>query len=227
MANILVVGPHPDDQELGMGGTIIRLAQQGHNVLLLDMTNGEPTPHGSPEQREKEWTEAARLMNVKRRLIGLTNREVQHTLEARYLVAGAIREHQASIIFLPFEEDAHPDHKATTRIVEDARFDAKLTQTDLPGQPIYPKWMIYYYCTHLRWAINPNFCIDITDQIEQKQQAIKAYESQFVTPEKNRAVLDWLLQLNGYMGSRIGTQYAEPFTVKEPLGLTDLQSLVV
>jgi bacillithiol biosynthesis deacetylase BshB1 len=227
MANVIIVGPHPDDQELGMGGTIIRLVQQGHNVLLLDMTNGEPTPHGSPEQREKEWTEAARIMNVKRRLIGLKNRAVQHTLEARHLVAGAIREHQASIVFLPFEEDAHPDHRATTRIVEDARFDAKLTQTDLPGEPIYPKWLIYYYCTHLRWAMQPSLCIDITDQIEQKQQAIQAYQSQFVTPEKNRVVLDWLRQLNGYMGSRIGTKFAEPFTVKEPIGLSSLDSLVM
>jgi len=227
MANIIVVGPHPDDQELGMGGTIVRLAQQGHDVLLVDMCNGEPTPHGSPEKREQEWTEAARVMGVHRRLIGLTNREIQHTLEARRLVAAAIREHQAQIVFLPFEEDAHPDHTATTRIVEDARFDAKLTKTDLPGEPTYPKWLIYYYCTHLRWPIAPSFCIDISDQIDQKQQAIKAYESQFVTPEKNRPVLDWLHQLNGYMGSRIGTRFAEPFTVKEPLGLESLEGLVM
>jgi len=224
--NILIVGPHPDDQELGMGGTIARLARQGHDILLLDMTNGEPTPHGSPETREKEWTEAARILEVSRRLVGLKNRQLQHTLEARHRVAAAIRQHQAQIVFLPFEEDAHPDHKATTRIVEDARFDAKLTQADLPGEPIYPRWMIYYYCTHLRWAIAPSFCIDITDQIETKQRAIKAYQSQFVTPEKNRAVLDWLTQLNGYFGSRIGTTYAEPFAMKEPLGLTSLTSLV-
>ena len=227
MANILVVGPHPDDQELGMGGTIIRLAQQGHNVLLLDMTNGEPTPHGSVPQREKEWTAAAKIMGVQRRLLGLKNREVQHTLDARHLTAGVIREHQASIIFLPFEEDAHPDHRAVTRIVEDARFDAKLTQTDLPGEPIYPTWLIYYYCTHLRWVVNPTFCLDITEQMDAKEQAIRAYESQFVIPEKNRKVIAWLRQLNGYMGSRIGVEYAEPFYTKEPLGLTSLDGLAL
>jgi peroxiredoxin Q/BCP len=139
MANILVVGPHPDDQELGMGGTIVRLAGQGHDVLLLDMCNGEPTPHGSPEQREKEWTAAAEILGVQRRLLPLRNRQIEHTLEARHLVAAAIREHQASIVFTPYPIDAHPDHVATTRIVEDARFDAKLTQTDIPGEPIYPK----------------------------------------------------------------------------------------
>ncbi|MEX0652719.1 MAG: bacillithiol biosynthesis deacetylase BshB1 [Phycisphaeraceae bacterium] len=228
MANILVVGPHPDDQELGMGGTILRLAQQGHNVLLLDMTNGEPTPYGSPAQREKEWTAAAEILgNVKRRLLGLKNREIEHSIQARHLVAGVIREHQASIVFLPYYEDAHPDHVATTRIVEDARFDAKLSNIDLPGEPIYPKWLFYYYCTHLRHVASPSFCLDISEQMDEKERAVKAYESQFVTPEKNRRVVEWLRQMNGYMGSRIGTQYAEPFFTREPLGLTGLEGVVV
>lgn len=227
MANILVVGPHPDDQELGMGGTVIRLASQGHNVLLLDMTNGEPTPMGSPEQREKEWTAAAEIMGVRRRLLGLPNRSVMHTLEARHAVAGVIREHQADIVFVPYEQDAHPDHRAVTRIVEDARFDAKLTKIDLPGQPCYPKWLFYYYATHLRWVADPSFCIDITEQMDLKEAAVKAYETQFVLPEKNRRVVEWVREFNGYMGSRIGVRYAEPFFTKEPLGLSSLDALLV
>src|SRR5215468_5602587 len=134
MASILVVGPHPDDQELGMGGTIARLAAQGHRVTLLDMTNGEPTPHGTPEIRAREAAAAAAALSppppgspVTRRLLGgdgLPNRSVEHTLKARHLVAGVIRSVQAQIVFVPYEEDAHPDHRAVTRIVEDARFDA-------------------------------------------------------------------------------------------------------
>ncbi len=227
MANILVAGPHPDDQELAMGGTIARLAQQGHNVLVLDITNGEPTPHGSPAIREKEWSAAAKILGVRRRLLGLTNRRVEHTLAARHAVAAAIREHQAAIVFLPHPEDAHPDHRATTRIVEDARFDAKLTKTDIPGDPIYPKWLFYYYCTHLRHVASPSFCLDITDQMDTKEQSILAYESQFVVPEKNRPVVAWVRQMNGYMGSRIGTRYAEPFFTREPLGLGSLDGLVL
>ncbi|MBL4701488.1 MAG: PIG-L family deacetylase [Phycisphaeraceae bacterium] len=225
MANILVVGPHPDDQELGMGGTILSLASQGHNILLLDMTNGEPTPLGSVAQREIEWTQAAEILGVKRQLLGLPNRFVTHSIEARHKVAGVIREHQASIIFLPYFEDAHPDHLAVTRIVEDARFDAKLSKIDLPGEPIYPKWMIYYYCTHLRHVANPSFCLDITPFMEKKIQAIEAYETQFVLPGKNRKVVTWLKQMNGYMGSRIGVDYAEPFFMREPLGLNSLDAL--
>jgi bacillithiol biosynthesis deacetylase BshB1 len=227
MANILVVGPHPDDQELGMGGAIIRLVEQKHNVLLLDMTNGEPTPHGSPEIRQRESSAASKILGARRRQLGLPNRSVTHSLEARHKTAGVIREHQAQIIFLPYYEDAHPDHVAVTRIVEDARFDAKLSKINLPGQPIYPTWLIYYYCTHLRHVAAPSFCLDITEQMDRKEQAINAYESQFVIPEKNRKVVRWLRQMNGYMGSRIGVEYAEPFFTREPLGLTSLDSLAL
>ena len=223
--NILVVGPHPDDQELGMGGTIARLAEQGHDVLLLDMTNGEPTPHGDPKTRAIEAARAAEILGVRRRLLGLPNREIVHSIEARHLVAGAIREHQAEIVFTPFLPDAHPDHVATTRIVEDARFDAKLTKTDLPGKPIYPRWLFYYYCTHLRIVPQPVFCVDITGFEERKRQAILAYESQFVVPESNRAIVDWLTAANTYFGSRIRTASAEPFATSEPLGFTGLECL--
>ena len=217
-----------------MGGTICRLLSQGYRVLILDMTNGEPTPLGSPEQREREWNAALDIFRgqcanggtVERQLLGLPNRTVQHTVEARHAVAGVMREFQAEVVFLPFEEDAHPDHRAVTRIVEDARFDAKLSNIDLPGEPSYPKWMIYYYCTHLRWVADPTFCLAISEaEMDTKEAAIKAYETQFVLPEKNRRVVEFVREMNGYMGSRIGTRYAEPFFTKEPLGLTGLGGL--
>ena len=227
MTNILVVGPHPDDQELGMGGTIARLADEGHDVLLLDMTNGEPTPHGSPEIRAKEAVAAAATLGVKRIGLDLPNRALTHTVDARHKVAAVIRQHQATIVFAPYFHDAHPDHVATMRIVEDARFDAKLTKTAIPGNPIYPKWFFYYYCTHLRLVADPNFLIDISGYEDRKRQAIMAYESQFVVPQKNRQVVQWIDAANVYFGSRIGVSAAEPFFTKEPIGLTDLKSLVM
>ena len=225
MANILVVGPHPDDQELGMGGTIARLASQGHDVLLLDMTNGEPTPHGSVVTRAKEAAAAAKILGVKRVCIDLPNRTVTHSIEARHKVAGVIRRQQAQIVFVPYFEDAHPDHVTTTRIVEDARFDAKLTKIDLPGEPIYAKWLFYYSCTHLRHVANPSFVFDITGFEKQKHDAITAYHSQFVLPEKNRRVVEWIDAANVYFGSRVGVDAAEPFFTREPVGLTSLDSL--
>jgi bacillithiol biosynthesis deacetylase BshB1 len=225
MARMLVFGPHPDDQELGMGGTIARLAAAGHDVVLVDMTDGEPTPYGDPETRAMEASKAADILGVRRVQVGLRNRFVEHTIEARHAVAGIIREHQADVLFVPFAEDAHPDHRAVTRIVEDARFDAKLTKIDLPGSPVYPRWVFHYYCTHLRIIPKPSFLMDISGFESAKRASIVAYESQFVTPERNRGIVDWIDAAGRYFGSRIGVDAAEPFFAAEPLGLTDVSSV--
>jgi bacillithiol biosynthesis deacetylase BshB1 len=246
--NILVVGPHPDDQELGMGGTIAALAGQGHEVLLLDVTNGEPTPHGTEARRKSEAAAALSILSAKaverggrpirRWLLGLPNRTVEHTVAARHAVAAVIRAHQAEVVFVPYFEDAHPDHRAVTRIAEDARFDAKLTKMELPdpvdgwtgeshrlGEPIYPKWFFYYYATHLRLVADPVFVFDVSGLVETKLASIRAYESQFVTPEKNRAVVEWVGSAARYFGSRIGTEAGEGFFTREPVGLGSLGGL--
>jgi bacillithiol biosynthesis deacetylase BshB1 len=221
MANFLIIGPHPDDQELGMGGTIALLARQGHNVHIIDMTNGEPTPRGSVERRAAESESAAKILGVGRTLLGLTNRQVQHTIEARYKLAAQIRIHRPSVMFVPYTPDAHPDHVAVTRIAEDARFDAKLTKSPIPGEPWHPKRIIYYFCTHLRLNINPTFCIDVSSTVDQKMQAVACYESQ-MTPE-----LVNLVKVTGdYFGSRIGTRHAEPFFSHEIVAFGGLDQLV-
>ncbi len=230
MANILVIGPHPDDQEAGMGGTICKLADQGHDILLLDMTNGEPTPLGDPATRMKEAEAARKILagekgKVARKCIDLPNRFVEHSIEARHKVAGVIREHQAEIMFIPYFEDAHPDHIATTRIAEDARFDAKLSKIGLPGERIYPRWVFYYYCTHLRHVANPSFCVDISGYEQRKSAAIRAYETQFVRANAN--VVDWIEAAGTYFGSRIARPTAEPFFTREPIALDSFAGLVM
>jgi bacillithiol biosynthesis deacetylase BshB1 len=227
MASILVVGPHPDDQELGMGGTIARLVKQGHRVHLADVTTGEPTPHGSEEKRAVEKAAAAKILGVERTLVGLKNREVVHDVASRHRMAAVIRVHRPDVIFVPYGVDAHPDHVAVTRIVEDARFDAKLTKCEtIPGEPCYPKRIIYYFATHLRMNFNPTFCIDVSAEIEQKMRAIECYESQFQRNPNTGFVPDMVRTMNGYFGGRIGTQYAEPFFTHEVLGLAGLGELV-
>lgn len=226
MTQILVVGPHPDDQELGMGGTIAKLVSQGHDVLLLDMTSGEPTPFGTPEVRAKESAVAADILGVKRTTVNLPNRFVEHTIPARHAVAAVMREHQAEIVFAPYFEDAHPDHVATSRIVEDARFDAKITTIDIAGEPIYPKWLFYYYATHLRIIPTPSFLVNTTGFEEQKRASIVAYESQFILPEKNRPIVGWIEAQDKYFGGRLRTETAEPFYSREPIGLDGIQGLV-
>ena len=207
-----------------MGGSIARLAGQGHRVHLVDMTDGEPTPLGTPQRRAREAAAAAKILGVQRTLLGLPNRQVVHSLEARHKLAAVIRVHRPDWLFLPFPIDAHPDHVAVTRIGEDARFDAKLTKSDIPGEPWYPKRVIYYFCTHLRMNFQPNFCLDITDQIETKMAAIRAYESQFI--ESKSPVPEMVRTMAAFYGGRIGTAFAEPFFTYEMLGFGGLDQLI-
>jgi LmbE family N-acetylglucosaminyl deacetylase len=127
-------------------------------------------------------------------------------------------------MFVPFPIDAHPDHIAVTRIAEDARFDAKLTRTQIPGEPWYPKRIIYYYCTHLRMNFQPTFCIDISSTIDTKMRAVAAYESQMV--QNKSPVPEMVRTMCSYFGGRIGTAYAEPFFTYEALGFSGLDQLV-
>ncbi len=139
MLDALVVAPHPDDAELGVGGTIVRLMAQGWKVGILDLTSGEPTPLGSPERRAAETAAAnAALGNPWRKNLGLPNRSLEPTLLHRRALAAVFREVRPRLLFAPFWEDAHPDHTAATQLVEDARFWSKLSKSDIPGDAVPP-----------------------------------------------------------------------------------------
>ena len=177
-----------------MGGAIARFAEQGHNVLLVDVTDGSPTPRGDRASRLVEAAAALEALQpspgrprVRRVLLDLKNRFVEHTIATRHAFAGVIRAWQAQIIFTPEPTDAHPDHRAVTRAVEDARFDAKLTKIEMPtppgfdgiGPPIYARWLFYYDVSHLRRVAVPHFCLDITGFEQKKRASVRAYRSQF------------------------------------------------
>lgn len=229
MLDILVIAPHPDDAELGMAGAILKFKSEGLRVGVLDLTSGEPTPHGSVEIRARETAVATEILGLDWRTnLGLPNRSLQPTLEARAKLAGVIRQQKPRWLFAPYWVDAHPDHVAATQLVEDARFWSKLTKTDLPGKPHHPERIYNYYCVHLKHTAQPAFVLDISDFWEQKIAAIRAYESQFITgrPTERPTFLDTLRDEAAYWGKAIGTRYGEPFHNREPLGLKTMSGLV-
>ena len=227
--DILVVAPHPDDAELGAGGAIMRFLSEGLRVGILDLTDGEPTPQGSPEIRARETSAASEILGVEwRENLGLPNRSLEATLVARHRLAGVIRRVQPRWLLAPYWIDAHPDHVAATEVVEAARFWAKLTKSDLPGEPCHPERIFNYYCVHLKMVPQPAFVLDISPFWERKLAAIACYHSQFVAgrPQEPPTFLDRLRDEAAYWGKTIGVAYGEPFTCREPLGLTSMQSLV-
>lgn len=224
----LIIAPHPDDAELGMGGTISKLIHQGRRVGILDLTNGEPTPFGSPEIRAAETSAASQILKLTwRQNLGLVNRQLQPTLEARAALAGVFRQTRPRWIFAPFWVDAHPDHVAATELIEAARFWSKLTKTDLPGTPYHPERVYYYYCVHLKMHPVPAFVVDITDQWIQKRDSIASYASQFIVGREHDSpsFLERMESQASYWGQMIGVRYGEPFASREPIGLTNLDSL--
>jgi N-acetylglucosamine malate deacetylase 1 len=226
--NITVLGPHPDDQELAMGGTIALLAAGGHQVTLVDMTTGEPTPFGDEATRAREAAQAAAVLGVTRVQAGFKNREVLYSLEARHRVAALLRQLRPDMLFLPYPQDAHPDHLAVTRIGEDARFDAKLTKSAIPGEPYYCRRIVYYFCTHLRMIFPATFCVDVTAFWQKKLEAINCYQSQFYTGrtgEEKGAVVRYVQTLGAYYGGTIQQPHAEPFYTAEMLGLKGLNEV--
>jgi bacillithiol biosynthesis deacetylase BshB1 len=229
MLDVLVVSPHPDDAELGMAGTILKMQAEGLKVGVVDLTNGEPTPLGNPELRARETAAATAVLQLGwRQNLGLPNRSLEHTLEARAKLAGVIRQTQPRWLFAPYWIDAHPDHVAATELVEAARFWGKLTKTDLPGQPHYAERIFYYYCMHLRAIPQPAFVVDISQYWRQKVAVLECYRSQFVEGRQHTdpPFLERVRELAAAWGWSIGVRYGEPFTCREPIGLRGFDGLI-
>lgn len=230
MLDALIVSPHPDDAELGVGGTIVRLISEGWSVGILDLTSGEPTPMGTPERRKAETAEANHALGDPwRRNLGLPNRSLEPTLENRRALASVFREVQPRLIFAPYWQDAHPDHLAATKLVEDARFWSKLSKSDIPGAAFHPSRILYYFSVHLRIAERPSLLLDISEQLEAKMKALSAYRSQLVENQSagRPSVIDSVRDRTRYWGHLAGVLHAEPFTSREPVGLRGLRDLLL
>ncbi len=227
--DFLVVAPHPDDAEIGMGGTMMRMLDQGMRVGVLDLTSGEPTPHGSMETRIHETAAATSVMNLTwRGNAGLVNRALENTIEARVRIASYIRCLRPRWLFAPYYHDAHPDHLAATLLTEAARFQAKLSKTDMPGPRHHPERLYYYFCIHLRLAVQPAWIVDISEQWERKMEAVRAYESQMITgrPATPPTLIDRIRHEGEHWGRLINRTHGEPFDTKEPLALNSLRDLL-
>jgi bacillithiol biosynthesis deacetylase BshB1 len=222
----LIVSPHPDDAELAMGGTILRLKNKGHKVFMVDLTSGEPTPYGNEKKRKKETDKATGILKADvRENLGLENRYLFDSKEARLMLAEKIRKYKPDVMFVPYPEDAHPDHVSCNKIAEAARFYAKFTKTSLKGKPYYVPRVYYFFCTHLRIIPEVSFLVDISEHFGDKFKAIKCYRSQFVDNPKGRFIFDYLEAQNSYFGKLAGCGHAEGFYSKEVFKTDDLAYL--
>src|SRR4051812_6405893 len=230
MLDALVVAPHPDDAELGMGGTILRLLGAGWRVGILDLTSGEPTPLGSLARRAEETAAANRLLGDPwRKNLGLPNRSLEPSLAHRRALAAVFRAPRPRLIFAPYGEDAHPDHTAATQLVDEARFWSKLSKSDIPGAPFHPARVLYYFSVHLRIVERPSLLLDISGQLDAKVAALGCYRSQLVDnqPAGKPGVIASVCDRTRFWGHLAGVLHAEPFASREPVALGSLEHLLL
>jgi bacillithiol biosynthesis deacetylase BshB1 len=227
MADVICVGAHPDDVEIGMGAAVARMVRQGLDVVIVDLTDGEPTPRGTHEIRLSEAASAGAALGVSKRItFPLVNRELADSVEARKLLAEVVREHKPRLLFAPYPIDAHPDHVAAAAIVEAARFYAKFVKTDMAGEPHFPARVYHYFAVHLRLLAKPSFILDVSGDVAAKMAALRCYDSQFAEGTDNARILDWVRGQSAAWGALIGTEAGEPFFSREEIGISDVRDLV-
>lgn len=227
MVDVLVVGAHPDDIEMGFGGAVAKLLKLGYEVAMLDLSNGEPTPHGDAATRAAEAEAAREALGVKTRItLDLVNREIIDDVEARHKVAEVYRRLRPEIIFTQLGPDAHPDHIDGSRLAEKARFDAKLTKSSIPGEPWWPKKAFMYLASHLRLHPSPSFILDVSDTFETKLDVVREYKSQFMASGREEYMIGRLRTMGAYYGGLIGVEYGEPVFCHEQIGLRDIRDII-
>ena len=224
--DVICIGAHPDDVEIGMGATVAKLVSEGKRVAIVDLTNGEPTPNGTPEMRAAESVEAARLLGVERRTLSQRNRYLFDTVEARTELAEVIRELRPRVLFVPYADDAHPDHIAASSIAIAARFYSKFTKTEMRGEPFFPERIYRYMAVHLRVIAEPSFIVDVSDHMDTKLAAISAYHSQFSASPANAGIFELVKQTGAMWGALGRVQAGEPFFALEPLALRSIRDLI-
>jgi len=219
MLDLLVIAPHPDDGELGCGGTLARAKAEGLSTGILDLTRGEMGTKGTLEEREKEVAEASRILGLDfRGNLGLPDGGLADIPEQRLLLAGALRRLRPRIVLAPLEADRHPDHTAASRLAVAAVHFSALKKAPLEGEPHRVERLFFYPGNH---PFTPSFLVKISAFIDLWERAVLAYRSQFSGEAASETVgpkgVEARKALRRYFGNYLGVDYAEPFLSPLPL----------
>jgi N-acetylglucosamine malate deacetylase 1 len=230
VTDVLAVGAHPDDVEVGCGGVLALCSRAGMHVAIADLTGGELGTRGTPALREEEARKAADVLGVPTRVgLGLPDGSLGTDPEHRNAVVGLLRDLRPRLVLAPYHlDDRHPDHAAAGRLVRDACFLAGVAKWG-DGEPHRPA-RLHHYMLHA--VFEPTFVVDVTPVWEQRTAAVAAFASQFsAAPSDRRTAIDGggfleLLEARARVfGAMIGAVRGEPFSCTGPLGLDRLPDL--
>jgi bacillithiol biosynthesis deacetylase BshB1 len=224
--DVLAVGAHPDDVELGIGGLVHKLTQRGFQVAILDLSRGEMSTRGTVEERAAEAARAAEILGVAHReCAGFPDGALANTRDQQLSVIAILRRLRPRVVLATMDNDRHPDHRAAHAIVRDAAYFSGLARIETDAPPYRPPTLYYYhpYCEDQP----PPFIIDISDHFDAKLEALRAHESQFHNPNypgqptfiSSENFWESIRTRAAYWGSRINATYGEPLYAPGPVGL--------
>lgn len=236
--DLLAISAHPDDVELGCAGTILAALEQGRRVGILDLTRGELGTRGTPEIRLQEAEAAAKVLGVSiRDNVGLLDGFFHNDPPNQIALVPYIRKYRPEIVLANAIDDRHPDHGKGARLIYDACFISGLRRIETMGDDGRPQeaWrpkFIYHFIQDR--YIKPDFIVDITPHWKKKEEAIRAFRSQFYDPNSNEPnsyisspeFLEFLEARSKEYGHAIGVKYGEGFTTQRIIGVDNLWSLI-
>jgi N-acetylglucosamine malate deacetylase 1 len=232
--DVLAVFSHPDDAELSVAGTLLKLKSFGYRTGVCDLTRGEMGTRGTPEIRAREAADAARLMKLDARLnLEQPDGHVWPTEVSRIAMVRLLRTHKPKVLLTTHEDDPHPDHANTSIIVRQAARLATMGRYDEEsGLSPVPMPAIMHSLFSRR--IVPSFVVDVSGFVDEKMNAIRAYKSQFYDAESKepatrisaRGFVEEIELRMRYFGSLIGVTAGEPFYVREALNVDDPLALL-
>lgn len=230
--DLISIGAHPDDVEVGTGGVLLKMSQAGHKVGIIYLTRGEMGTGGTPAVRADEAHRAAQILGADLlETLDFGDTKVMDTPENRNIVAALIRKYRPRVLLAPWnrgghgKRGSHPDHLAAGNIVINACYYATFKKLPIAGEPYAVPALFHYF---LPVEEHPTFVVDITDQFDGFIAALKAHESQFLNPEKSRA-RDYIWSLESMArayGNMIGVKYGQGFKIGEPLNISNIFNLI-
>jgi bacillithiol biosynthesis deacetylase BshB1 len=220
--DLLAFGPHPDDLEIGLGGTLAKHVSLGHTVGLCDLTRGEMSSNGSPEQRMKEAEDARKVLGAAwRENLAMPDRALGSAPDHARRVVELIRRVRPRTIAIPYWQDRHPDHQTAAALLRDAVFNAKLRRYTADGEPWQPQWVCYYFINDAGPA---SFVVDVSAYYDKKRQALACYASQFAratdhaeTRLNSPSFSQLIESRDSQFGALAGVRFAEGIVVTEPV----------
>ncbi len=215
MMDILVFAAHPDDCEIGMGGTIRKLANYNYKILVVDLTRGEMSSNGNVFRRQKESDIASKILGVNKRVnMDFSDRGITSSKSNIEKCSDLIRRYKPSVVFYPSSEDVHPDHVAASLLIRESIFHAKLSKFISGHEPHLVTNTFEY---NINNDAGNDFYVDITETFEEKVKALSAYESQFISNSASietrltNSYIDYIEARDRVNGYSNGTKYAEGF----------------